>query len=401
MGTQGQSKDIVILSGKRTAFGTFGGSLKGFTATDLGVFSSKAAIEAAGITADQVDHTFFGNALQTSADAIYLSRHVALRSGVPQEKPAVTVNRLCGSGFEAIVQGAKEILLGGADVTLCGGTESMSQAPHVLRGARWGNLRLGPADDALEDLLWESLLDTNCDLTMAQTAEELAERYDVTREEVDQVAFNSQQRAKAAWDEGRFEAEIVPVTIKSRKGETEFAYDEHMRPDTTVEGLGALRPYFKEDGLVTAGNASGIGDGSASAVVASADWAEQNGVEPLGRIVSWGFVGVEPRVMGIGPAPAARLALEKAGLTLEDMDIVEVNEAFAPQYKSVEKELGLDPEKTNVNGGAIAITHPLAVSGARITIHVLHELRRRGDRYGLGSACIGGGQGGAVIVEIP
>ena len=401
MGTQGQSKDIVILSGKRTAFGTFGGSLKGFTATDLGVFSSKAAIEAAGITADQVDHTFFGNALQTSADAIYLSRHVALRSGVPQEKPAVTVNRLCGSGFEAIVQGAKEILLGGADVTLCGGTESMSQAPHVLRGARWGNLRLGPADDALEDLLWESLLDTNCDLTMAQTAEELAERYDVTREEVDQVSFNSQQRAKAAWDEGRFEAEIVPVTIKSRKGETEFAYDEHMRPDTTVEGLGALRPYFKEDGLVTAGNASGIGDGSASAVVASADWAEQNGVEPLGRIVSWGFVGVEPRVMGIGPAPAARLALEKAGLTLEDMDIVEVNEAFAPQYKSVEKELGLDPEKTNVNGGAIAITHPLAASGARITIHVLHELRRRGGRYGLGSACIGGGQGGAVIVEIP
>ena len=401
MGTQGQSKDIVILSGKRTAFGTFGGSLKGFTATDLGVFSSKAAIEAAGITADQVDHTFFGNALQTSVDAIYLSRHVALRSGVPQEKPAVTVNRLCGSGFEAIVQGAKEILLGGADVTLCGGTESMSQAPHVLRGARWGNLRLGPAGGVFEDLLWESLLDTNCDLTMAQTAEELAERYDVTREEVDKVAFDSQQRAKAAWDEGRFEAEIAPVTIKSRKGETEFAYDEHMRPDTTVEGLGALRPYFKEDGLVTAGNASGIGDGSASAVVASAAWAEQNGVEPLGRIVSWGFVGVEPRVMGIGPAPAARMALERAGLTLEDMDIVEVNEAFAPQYKSVEKELGLDPEKTNVNGGAIAITHPLAASGARITIHVLHELSRRGGRYGLGSACIGGGQGGAVIVEIP
>ena len=228
------------------------------------------------------------------ADAIYLSRHVALRSGVPQEKPAVTVNRLCGSGFEAIVQGAKEILLGGADVTLCGGTESMSQAPHVLRGARWGNLRLGPAGGVFEDLLWESLLDTNCDLTMAQTAEELAERYDVTREEVDKVAFNSQQRAKAAWDEGRFEAEIAPVTIKSRKGETEFAYDEHMRPDTTVEGLGALRPYFKEDGLVTAGNASGIGDGSASAVVASAAWAEQNGVEPLGRIVSWASWGWSP-----------------------------------------------------------------------------------------------------------
>lgn len=400
MGTQGQSKDIVILSGKRTAFGTFGGSLKGFTASDLGVFSSKAAIEAAGITADQIDHTFFGNALQTSADAIYLARHVALRSGVPQEKPAVTVNRLCGSGFEAIVQGAKEILLGGADVTLCGGTESMSQAPHVLRGARWGSLRLGPAGGALEDMLWESLTDTNCDLTMAQTAEELAERYELGREEVDQVALASQQRAKAAWDEGRFEAEITPVTIKSRKGETEFVYDEHIRPDVTLEALGALRPYFKKDGLVTAGNASGIGDGSASAVVASAEWAEQNGIQPLGRIVSWGFVGVEPRVMGIGPAPAARMALEKAGLSLADMDLVEVNEAFAPQYKSVERELGLDPDKTNVNGGAIAITHPLAASGARITIHLLHELRRRGGRYGLGSACIGGGQGGAVIVEI-
>ena len=400
MGTQGQSKDVVILSGKRTPFGTFGGSLKGFTATDLGVLSSEAAIEAAGITADQIDHTFFGNALQTSADAIYLARHVALRAGVPQEKPAVTVNRLCGSGFEAIVQGAKEVLLGGADVTLCGGTESMSQAPHVLRGARWGDLRLGPAGGAFEDLLWESLTDTNCDLTMAQTAEELAERYEVTREEADQVAFNSQQRAKAAWDGGRFDAEVVPVTIRSRKGETEFARDEHMRPDATLAGLSALRPYFKKDGLVTAGNASGIGDGSASAVVASAQWAERNGLEPLGRIVSWGFVGVEPRVMGIGPAPAARMALEQAGLTLEDMDLVEVNEAFAPQYKSVEKELGLDPEKTNVNGGAIAITHPLAASGARITIHLLHELRRRGGRYGLGSACIGGGQGGAVIVEI-
>ncbi len=400
MGTQAHSKDIVLLSGKRTPFGTFGGSLRDFTATDLGVVSSRAAIEAAGISADQVDHTFFGSALQTSADSIYLARHVSLRSGVPVERPAVTVNRLCGSGFEAIVQGAKEILLGGADVTLCGGTESLSQAPHVLRGARWGNLRLGSAGGALEDLLWESLCDTHCNLTMAQTAEELAERYDVTREEADLVALNSQLRAHAAWNEGRFRAEIAPVTVNSRKGETEFGRDEHMRPDTTLEGLGALRPYFKEDGLVTAGNASGIGDGSASAVVASAEWAEENGIEPLGRIVSWGFAGVEPRVMGIGPAPAARMALGQAGLRLDDMDLVEVNEAFAPQYKSVEKELGLDPEKTNVNGGAIAITHPLGASGARITIHLLHELRRRGGRYGLGSACIGGGQGGAVVVEV-
>lgn len=399
MTTQGHSRDVVILSGKRTGFGTFGGTLKDFTATDLGVASSAAALGEAGIPEDQVDHTFFGNALQTSSDAIYLARHVALRAGIPQEKPALTLNRLCGSGFEAIVQGAKEIVLGEANVCLTGGTESMSQAPHVVRGARWGRLRLGPAGEQFEDLLWQALLDTNCDLTMAQTAEELADRYGVAREEADEVAYRSQQRAKAAWDEGRFDAEIAPVTVKTRKGEAEYAADEHMRPDTTMETLGKLRPYFRKDGLVTAGNASGIGDGAASAVLAGSDWAEANGLKPIGRIVSWGFVGVEPKVMGIGPAPAARLALEKAALTLDDMDLVEVNEAFAPQYKSVEKELGLDPDKTNVNGGAIAITHPLAASGARITIHLVHELRRRGGRFGLGSACIGGGQGGAVIVE--
>ena len=400
MATQGHARDVVVLSGKRTGFGTFGGSLKDFTATDLGVFSSTAAIEDAGLTPDQVDHTFFGNALQTSSDSIYLARHVALRSGIPQEKPALTINRLCGSGFEAIVQGAKEIVLGEADVCLTGGAEAMSQAPHIVRGARWGKaLRLGPAGPAFEDLLWEALLDTNCDLTMAQTAEELADRYTVTREEADQVAYNSQQRAQAAWGNGYFDAEIAEVLIKSRKGEKSYAADEHLRPETSMEALGGLRPYFRKDGLVTAGNASGIGDGAASAVLASADWAEANDVKPIGRIVSWGFVGVEPQIMGIGPAPAARMALKKAGLSLDDMDLVEVNEAFAPQYKAVEKELGLDPDKTNVNGGAIALTHPLAASGARITIHLLHELRRRGGKYGLGSACIGGGQGGAVIVE--
>lgn len=400
MATQGHARDVVVLSGKRTGFGTFGGSLKDFTASDLGVISSQAAIEAAGITADQIDHTFFGNALQTSADAIYLARHIALRAGVPQEKPALTVNRLCGSGFEAIVQGAKEIVLGEAEVCLTGGAESMSQAPHVVRGARWGKqLRLGPAGQHFEDLLWEALLDTNCDLTMAQTAEELADRYGVTREEADEVAYNSQQRAQAAWDEGRFDAEIAEVTITTRKGDTTYAADEHIRSDSTLEDLAGLRPYFKKDGLVTAGNASGIGDGAASLVLASGEWAEAHGVTPIGRLVSWGFVGVEPRVMGIGPAPASRLALEKAELSLADMDLVEVNEAFAAQYKSVEKELSLDPEKTNVDGGAIALTHPLAASGARITIHLIHELRRRGGRYALGSACIGGGQGGAVVVE--
>jgi len=399
MATQGHNRDVVVLSGKRTGFGTFGGSLKKFTATDLGVFASTAALEAAGVAPDTVDHTFFGNAQQTSSDAIYLARHVALRSGIPQEKPALTVNRLCGSGFEAIVQGAKDIVMGESTVALTGGTESMSQAPHVVRGARFGDIRLGPSQKYFEDSLWEALLDSNCGLTMAQTAEELAERYGVTREEADQVAVNSQQRAQAGWDNGHFDAEIAPITLKTRKGEVEYAADEHMRSDTTLEALGKLRPYFKEDGLVTAGNASGIGDGAAAAVLADAEWAEKQGLDPLGRIVSWGFVGVEPQIMGIGPAPAARLALEKAGLSLDDMALVEVNEAFAPQYKAVEKELGLDPEITNVNGGAIALTHPLAASGARITIHLLHELRRRGERFGLGSACIGGGQGGAVIVE--
>lgn len=399
MGTQGNAKDVVFLSGKRTAFGTFGGSVKDLTATDLGVVSAKAAIEAAGLTPEQIEHTFFGNALQTSADAIYLARHVALKAGVPDERPALTLNRLCGSGFEAVIQSAKEILLGESQVCLAGGAESMSQAPHVVRGARWGGMRLGEAGGFFEDMLWQSLLDPNCGLTMAQTAEELAAKYDISRAEVDQVAYNSQQRAKAAWDAGYFAAEITPVVLKSRKGDTEFAFDEHMRPETTLEALGKLRPYFKADGLVTAGNASGLGDGAAAMVLASAEWAEQNGASPIGRLVSWATVGVDPRVMGIGPAPAARKALQIAGLKIEDMDLVEVNEAFAPQYKAVEKELGLDPDKTNVNGGAIAITHPLAASGARITLHLLHELRRRGKRYGLGSACIGGGQGAAVVVE--
>lgn len=399
MGTQGQDRDVVFLSGKRTGFGTFGGSLKDLSATELGVVSARAALEAAGVEPREVGHVVFGNALQTSADAIYLARHVGLGCQVPQEVPAYTLNRLCGSGFQALVSGAMEILLGEAEVVLAGGTESMSQAPHVIRGARWGGLRLGEAQGHFEDLLWQALTDTSCGLSMAQTAEELADRYGVTREDADAVAFASQQRAAAAWGAGRFDAEITPVTLRTRKGEVAYAADEHMRPETTLAALAALRPYFRKDGHVTAGNASGIGDGAASAVLADRRWADERGLQPLGRLVSWAFVGVDPKIMGIGPAPAVRKALEKARLTLDDMDLVEVNEAFAPQYKAVEKELGLDPGKTNVDGGAIALTHPLAASGARITIHLLHELRRRGGRYAVGSACIGGGQGGAVVVE--
>ncbi|HSJ25105.1 MAG TPA: acetyl-CoA C-acetyltransferase [Longimicrobiales bacterium] len=399
MGTQGSSRDVVFLSAVRTPFGAFGGSLKQFSANELGAHAAKAALDRAGVEPGDVDHVIFGNALQTSADAIYHARHVALRAGLPVEVPAMTVNRLCGSGFQAIASGAEQILLGEASVALCGGAESMSQAPHVIRGARWGEMRLGEAGEFMEDMLWAALKDTQCDLSMAQTAEKLADQYGVTREEADQVALRSQQRAKQAWDEGRMQSEVVPVTIRTRKGETLFNTDEHMRPDTTMETLSALRPYFRKDGLVTAGNASGIGDGAAATVIASAEWAASKGLKPLGRLISWGIAGVPPDIMGIGPAPAARKALERAGLSLDEMDLVDINEAFAPQFAAVARELKLDPEKTNVNGGAVAITHPLAASGARITANLLHELRHRGARYGLGAACIGGGQGMAVVVE--
>jgi acetyl-CoA acyltransferase 2 len=393
------TNDIVFLSARRTAMGTFGGSLKDFSANQLGAIAARAAIDSARVQPDAIGHVVFGNALQTSSDAIYLARHIGLQAGVPIETPALTLNRLCGSGFQAIASAAQEIMLGDCDVALCGGAESMSQAPHVVRGARWGDLRLGEAGGYFEDLLWAALTDTQCNLSMAQTAEKLADQYKVTREEADEAAYNSQQRAKAAWDAGRFDEEVVGVTIKSRKGETVFKHDEHMRPETTREALAGLRPYFKKDGLVTAGNASGIGDGAAALVISSATWAEQKGIKPLARLVSWGVAGVSPDIMGIGPAPASRKAHEKAGLTLDQMDLVEVNEAFAPQFVAVAKELELDLAKTNVDGGAIALTHPLAASGARITTHLIHELRRRGARYGLGSACIGGGQGMAVVVE--
>ncbi|HTR19368.1 MAG TPA: acetyl-CoA C-acetyltransferase [Gemmatimonadales bacterium] len=397
MKTQGQNLDVVFLSGVRTGFGTFGGSLKDHTAIALGAVAARHAVERAGVPAGEIGHTVFGNALQTSPDAIYMARHVSLQAGLPIEVPAVTVNRLCGSGFESITQGAQLILLGEADTVLAGGAESMSQAPHVVRGARWG-LRLGPAAP-LEDLLWESLKDPQCGFSMAETAENLADKYKLARRDVDEIALASQQRAKQAWDACVFKDEVVPVPVK-RKGQTvDYAADEHMRPDTTLDGLAGLKPYFKKDGVVTAGNASGICDGAAATVIASEAYAKAHGLKPLGRLVAWAVVGVEPKYMGIGPAPAARKALAKAGMKLEQMDLVEVNEAFAPQYLAVERELGLDRAKTNVHGGAIAIGHPLAASGTRITIHLLHALRKQGKRFGLGSACIGGGQGLAVIVE--
>ncbi|MEX2532167.1 MAG: thiolase family protein [Gemmatimonadota bacterium] len=395
----GGNNDIVFLSGRRTPFGSFGGSLKGLTATELGVAAALAALEGAGVDRADVGHVIFGNALQTSADAIYLARHVGLGAGLPEVTPAVTVNRLCGSGFQAITQAAQEILTGDARVVLAGGTESMSQAPHVLRGARWGELRFGDASSGLEDALWEALVDGRCGMSMAQTAEELARRYEVTREEADEAAFQSHARAQAAWEAGRFAAEVAPVEVVSRRESRTFSRDEHIREDATPEGFARLPPAFEKEGLVTAGNASGIGDGAVATVLASGAWSRERGLRPLGRLVSWAYVGVDPRIMGIGPVPAARKALSRAGLSLDAMDLVEVNEAFAPQYVAVCRELGLDPSRTNVNGGAIALTHPLAASGARITVHLLHELRRRGGRYALGSACIGGGQGAGVVIE--
>ena len=391
--------DIVFLSAVRTGFGSFGGSLKDLSANDLGVIASRAALERSGAPAADVGHVVFGNVVQTSRDAAYLARHIGLRAGCAEATPALTVNRLCGSGFEAVTQAAQLIQMGHAEVVLAGGTESMSQAPHVIRGARWG-LRLGPTPP-LEDVLWEALRDSFCDLSMAETAERLADQHQLSRADVDAVALRSQQRAEAGWKNGAFNDEIVPVELTDRKTKQKISWasDEHRRPGSTADGLAKLPPYFRKDGVVTAGNASGIVDGAGALVVVSGTYASNHSLRPLGRLISWGACGVDPRIMGIGPVPASRLALQRAGMKLEQMDLVEVNEAFAAQYLAVERELGLDPAKTNVDGGAIAIGHPLGATGARITAHLLHALRRRGGRYGLGAACIGGGQGIAVIVE--
>jgi acetyl-CoA acyltransferase 2 len=390
------TRDVFILGGKRTAMGDYVGALKDISAIELGATAARAAIAASGVTAEDIDHTVIGNALQTSGDAIYGARHVALKAGVPFDRPALTVNRLCGSGIQSIVSGAQMIMLGEARTALVGGMESMSQAPHVIRGARSG---FGLGQGQLEDSLMVALLDTYCNTPMAGTAENLARKHQISRAEQDAYALRSQQEAKRAHEAGVFVEEIVPVEVKSRKGATTFDHDDHMRPDTTLEGLAKLRPAFSKDGCVTAGNASGIVDGAAALVIADADFVQAKDLKPLGRIVSWAYAGVEPDIMGIGPVPATRKALEKAGLTLADMDLIEVNEAFAAQYLAVEKELGLDRSRTNVNGGAIALGHPLGATGTRLVLTLLHELHRRQGRYGLATACIGGGQGIAMIVE--
>jgi acetyl-CoA acetyltransferase family protein len=388
--------DVVILAGARTAMARYTGAFKDISANELGAAAAREAIRRSGVDAAEFDHAIFGNVMQTSADALYGARHVALKAGLRIETPAVTVNRLCGSGIESISQAAQRILLGESRVVLAGGMENMTQAPHVIRGARTG-FRLG--EGKLEDSLMTGLTDTYCGFDMAGTAENVAAEYGITRRASDEYALRSQQAAEAAVRAGKMKDEIVAVEVKKGSKTELFAEDDHRRPDTTIEILEKLKPAFRKDGIVTAGNASGIVDGGAAVVVTHTRIAKERGWKPMGRIISWATVGVEPKLMGIGPVPATQKALAAAGMKLEQIDRIEVNEAFAPQYLAVEKALGLNRDKTNVNGGAIALGHPLGASGTRLVLTLLLELRRQNLKYGLATACIGGGQGIAMIVE--
>jgi acetyl-CoA acetyltransferase family protein len=385
-------KDIVIVDGARTPMAEYNGHFTEISAIDLATVAAKEALSRSGFAAEEMDHVIVGNALQTSGDAIYGARHVGLKAGVPNHVPALTVNRLCGSGIQSIINAAEQIELGEASAVLAGGMENMSQAPHVIRGARKG-FKLGQGN--IEDSLMVALLDTYAGLYMAQTSDNLSKKHNISREEQDEFALRSQTCAADAVKNGRLKDEIVAVPV-GRKGEL-VTEDDHIRADTTLEGLAKLRPAFAKDGFVTAGNASGIVDGAAMLVVTSADKAKDK--KPLGRIVSWGIAGCDPEIMGIGPVPATQIALKKAGMKLDDIDLIEINEAFAGQILAVAKELDLDKSKLNVNGGAIALGHPLGASGTRLLLTVLYELRRRKQKYGLASACIGGGQGIAMIVE--
>jgi acetyl-CoA acetyltransferase family protein len=388
--------DVVIVAGARTPMSRYTGSFSDVSAIDLAVHASKEAIRRSGADPGDFDHAIFGNVMQTSADALYGARHVGLKSGLKIETPAVTVNRLCGSGMESIAQAAQRLLLGEATMVLAGGMENMTQAPFVVRGARTG-LKLGGG--ALEDTLMAGLTDSYCGLPMALTAEKLADQYGITRADADAYALRSQQAADAAYKACRMRDELVAVEVKHGKKSLTVSEDDHRRPETTLETLAKLPPSFKKDGIVTAGNASGIVDGAAAVVVTREQTARERGLKPVGRIVAWAVAGVDPSIMGIGPVPSSQKALKLAGLTLEQMDRVEVNEAFAAQYLAVEKALGLNRDKTNVNGGAIALGHPLGATGTRLVITILNELRRNNLRYGLTTACIGGGQGIAMIVE--
>ncbi len=394
--------DLVIVGGARTAMAEYSGTpgfgkFKDVSAIDLAAHAAKAALERTGCKPEMVDETFVGNASQSSSDAIYGARHVALKCGVPIEKPALTVNRLCGSGIQSVVSAAHAILTGEARLCLAGGMENMSQVPHVIRGAREG-FRFGQSPQ-IEDLLFQALYDPFCKFFMAQTAENVAKKCAISREEQDEYALRSHMLGAAAVKAGKFAAEIAPLTVMAGKKEVVVATDDHIKPETTIEGLRALRAAFGKDGTVTAGNASGIVDGAAMLVVTTGARAKELGLKPKARIRSWGLAGVPPEVMGLGPVPAIQVACEKAKLKVSDLDLIEINEAFSAQYLGCEKELGLDRNKCNVNGGAIALGHPLGATGTRLLLTLVREMEQSGKSLGCASACIGGGQGIAMILE--
>lgn len=390
-------KDVVIVSAVRTPIGTFGGSFKNVSAVDLGTVVAKEAINRAGIKPEMIEEVIFGNVLQAGLGQ-NVARQVSVAAGIPIEVPSYTVNKVCGSGLKTVALAAQAIKAGEVDIVLAGGTENMSQAPYLLKEARWGQ-RMG--DKIVEDyMVKDGLWDVFNDYHMGITAENIAEQWKLSREEQDEFALNSQLKAEEAIKSGRFKDEIVPVEVPQRRGEPIVVdTDEHPRFGSTLEGMAKLRPAFKKDGTVTAGNASGINDGAAALIVMSKEKAEELGIKPLATIASYASAGVDPSIMGTGPIPATKKALEKANITVEDLDLVEANEAFAAQSLSVVKELGLNPEITNVNGGAIALGHPIGASGARILVTLLYEMEKRDGKKGLATLCIGGGQGVSMIVD--
>jgi len=391
------AREVVVVSGVRTAIGTFGGSLKDVAPCELGALVVREALARAGVKGEEVGHVVFGHVINTEPRDMYLSRVAAVNGGVSADTPAFNVNRLCGSGLQAVVSAAQTVLLGDADVAIAGGAESMSRAPYLAPAARWGS-RMG--DAKMVDMMLGALHDPFHAIHMGVTAENVAREFGISREQQDQTALESHQRASRAIQAGYFKDQIVPVTIKSRKGDIQFDTDEHVRHDATIDDMTKLKPVFaKENGTVTAGNASGLNDAAAALVLMERSEAEKRGLKPLARLVSYGHAGVDPKIMGIGPVPATRKALERAGLSVNDLDVIEANEAFAAQACAVTKELGLDPAKVNPNGSGISLGHPIGATGALITVKALHELQRIGGRYALVTMCIGGGQGIAAVFE--
>ncbi|MDQ0351805.1 acetyl-CoA acetyltransferase family protein [Alkalibacillus filiformis] len=388
---------VYLIDGARTPFTAFGGSFVNTDAVELGTTTAKAALERSNVQASDVDHVIYGNVIHSGKNAAYLARHIGLYSGVPQEVPALMLNRLCGSGLQSVVTSAQHIKLGEAGIVLAGGSDNMSQSPFSNFKQRFNGVKMGNMQ--FEDMLQATLTDQYTGNGMGMTAEKLADIHNLSREEQDAYSVQSHERATRAVEYGYFEEEIAPVTLKTRKGEVEVTQDEHIKPDSTLETLGKLKPVFKQDGTVTAANSSGINDGAVSVVVAGEEVVNDHDLTPMAEIKSWSVAGVDPTIMGIGPVPAIKQALERANLTIEDMDLVEVNEAFAAQYLAVEKELGLDRNKTNVNGGAIALGHPVGASGTRVLLSAAYELKRREGRYAVVSLCIGGGQGIAMVIE--